>query len=162
MLRSIKSFFDKHLVPDEPTVADAGKPEPPADAGRRRLALAACALLLELAHADDEFTDVEKEHIEDVMVRHFALPPDEVADLVALADEQRRRSTDLYQFTSLITRSYSEGQRMVLAEVMWRLVYADGQLAKHESYLMRKLSHLLELKPGYLAEARQRAVADAD
>ena len=51
---------------------------------------------------------------------------------------------------------------MVLAEVMWGLVYADGQLAKHESYLMRKLSSLLELRPGYLAEARKRALNARD
>jgi uncharacterized tellurite resistance protein B-like protein len=49
---------------------------------------------------------------------------------------------------------------MVLVEVMWRVVYADGELAKHESYLMRKISNLLGLKPGYLAEARKRATND--
>jgi uncharacterized tellurite resistance protein B-like protein len=42
---------------------------------------------------------------------------------------------------------------------MWRLVYADGSLTRHESYLMRKLSNLLELRPGYLAEARSRALS---
>ena len=47
---------------------------------------------------------------------------------------------------------------MVLAEVMWGLVYADQELASHESYLMRKLSTLLELRPGYLAAARKRAL----
>ena len=36
-------------------------------------------------------------------------------------------------------------------------LYADGELAKHEDYLMRKLSNLLQLRPGYLAEARKRA-----
>ncbi len=45
---------------------------------------------------------------------------------------------------------------------MWRLVYSDGRLAKHESYLMRKVSNLLDLQPGYLAEARKRAVGDGD
>jgi uncharacterized tellurite resistance protein B-like protein len=75
-----------------------------------------------------------------------------------LADEERRKAVDLYQFTSLMTANYDEGQRMVLAEVMWGLVYADGELAKHEEYLMRRLSSLLELRPGYLADARKRAL----
>ena len=81
-----------------------------------------------------------------------------MAELIQLADEERTRSVDLYQFTSLMTMSYDEGQRMVLAEMMWGLVYADGTVAKHESHLMRKLSQLLDLRPGYLAEAKQRAL----
>lgn len=160
MLGSIKSFFDKHLAPADATRAADSTAQ--AESEQHRLALAACALLLELAHADDEFTDDERQHIQDAMVRHFALPADQVDRLIALAEEARVQSSDLYQFTSLITKSYSEGQRMVLAEVMWRLVYADGELAKRESYLMQKLSHLLELRPGYLAEAKKRALPEAD
>jgi len=160
MLESIKSFFEKHLVPAEATSPDGSTRD--AESDQHRLALAACALLLELAHADDEFTDDEREHIRDAMIRHFALPQDQVDHVIELAEQARQRSSDLYQFTSLITASYSEGQRMVLAEVMWRLVYADGELAKRESYLMQKLSHLLELRPGYLAEAKKRALPEAD
>ena len=52
---------------------------------------------------------------------------------------------------------YDEGQRMVLAELMWRVIGADGRLSEHETQLARKLAHLLDLKPGYLSEARRRA-----
>lgn len=64
---------------------------------------------------------------------------------------------DLHQFTSLIMRHYDEGQRLVLAELLWRVVYADGEVSKHEDYLSQKISRLLELRPGFLAEARRRA-----
>jgi uncharacterized tellurite resistance protein B-like protein len=46
---------------------------------------------------------------------------------------------------------------MVLAEIMWGLVLADGQVAEHEHYLTRKIANLLELEPGYLATAKQSA-----
>jgi uncharacterized tellurite resistance protein B-like protein len=46
---------------------------------------------------------------------------------------------------------------MVLAEVMWGLVYADGTLGDREEILIRKITDLLDLKPGYLAEVRKRA-----
>ncbi len=152
MLEAIRQFFDRNLAP-APT-----EPESVDTPDHRRLALAACALLLELAHADEEFSAEERHHIEETLHRHFDLPPAEADELIRLADEERQRSIDLYQFTSLITRNYDEGQRMVLAEVMWRLVYADGELAAHESYLLRRLSSLLELRPGYLAQARARAL----
>ncbi|MGD8726619.1 MAG: TerB family tellurite resistance protein [Gemmatimonadales bacterium] len=156
MLESIKRFFDRHLMPHEAEPA-ATTPEA---AGREdfSLALGACALLLELAHADEEFTDAERSHIQEALTRHYGVPTDTARELMRLADEERRKAVDLYQFTSLMTANYDEGQRMVLAEVMWGLVYADGELAKHEEYLMRRLSSLLELRPGYLADARKRAL----
>jgi uncharacterized tellurite resistance protein B-like protein len=156
MLESIMQFFDRHLAPPE----EGAERVEAADNRREehRLALAACALLLELAHADNEFTQDERSHIEQALTRHFGLPRETARELITLADEERARAVDLYQFTSLMTENYDEGQRMVLAEVMWGLVYADGELAKHESYLMKKLSSLLELRPGYLAEARRRAL----
>ena len=156
MFQSIRQFFDRHLVPPEAETASPEEPVPP----EQQLAVAACALLLELARADGEFSPEERRHIVDALQRHFDVPPDAAADLIQMADDERRGAVDLYQFTSLINQSYDEGQRMVLAEVMWGLVYADQELASHESYLLRKISTLLELRPGYLAAARQRALGD--
>ena len=77
--------------------------------------------------------------------------------LITLADAQRRQSIDHYQFTRLIAAEFDLGQKMVLAELMWGVILADGELATHETWLVRKLAHLLELEPGYLSQARQAA-----
>jgi len=37
------------------------------------------------------------------------------------------------------------------------VVLADGKLSDRETMLARTLANLLELRPGYLAEARRRA-----
>lgn len=124
------------------------------------LHVAACALLLELAHADDEFSAAERRNIEEALARHFGLGAEAAVELMTLAQDRLGQATDLHQFTSVIAKEYDEGQRMVLAEVLWRVVYADGELSRHESYLMRKLANLLELRPGYLAEARRRVVPE--
>ena len=158
MLNSIKTFFSKNLEPvadEAPDRSDASEKVDP-------IAVAACALLLELAHADEEFTDDEREHIESAMAHHFDLPNETVQEVIELAESERTRSVDLYQFTRLIADRYDLGQKMVLAEVMWRVVYADGELAKHETYLMRKISSLLDLKPGFLSEAKQRVANEVD
>ena len=132
----------------------------PARADANELQVAACTLLLELAHADDEFSPAERRQIEEALVRHFDLDREAAVELMALAQDRLGQATDLHQFTSVIARHYDEGQRMVLAEVLWRVVYADGELSRHESFLMRKLANLLELRPGYLAEARRRAAPE--
>jgi uncharacterized tellurite resistance protein B-like protein len=119
--------------------------------------LAACSLLLEVAHADGEFSTDERAHLEQVLERHFALPPSSGQRLIELAEKERRGSIDHFQFTRVINDRYDIGQKMVLAEVMWGLVLADGQIAEHEHYLTRKIANLLELEPGYLSTAKARA-----
>lgn len=121
--------------------------------------LAACVLLLDVAHADGEFTAAERSHLEETMGRHFAIAPDTVHALIAAAEEERGRAIDHFRYTNVLHQSYDVGQKMVLAEVMWGLVLADGSVDEHEHYLTRKISNLLSLEPGYLSTAKQRAAA---
>ena len=147
MLDAIKSFFRTSMTPPEdPEAAKAGKD----------LRLAACALLLELAHADSEFTEDERQHLESAVRRQFGVDAAEADRLLELAEAERQQAVDLWQFTKLISDHYSTGQKMVLAEIMWGLVYADGELANKEDYLMRKIFSLLRLEPGDLSEAKRR------
>lgn len=148
MLESIRSFFRSSMSP----AANAAE-----GSAKKDIRLAACALLLELAHADDEFGEEERRHLESAVRRQFGLDADDAERLLHLAEEARREAVDLWQFTNLVAESYSLGQKMVLAEIMWGLVYSDGELAGKEDYLMRKICNLLRLEPGYLAEARKRA-----
>jgi uncharacterized tellurite resistance protein B-like protein len=46
---------------------------------------------------------------------------------------------------------------MVLAEMMWGLILADGRIANREAALVRRLAGLLDLQPAYLAQAKQAA-----
>ncbi len=147
MLQAIKNFFATSMTPPA---------EEEASTGTKDIRLAACALLLELANADDEFTDDERQHLESAVRRQFGLDAPEATKLLELAQKEREEAVDLWQFTNLIAENYSTGQKMVLAEIMWGLVYSDGDLASKEDYLMRKICNLLRLEPGYLAEARQR------
>ena len=156
MKDSIRSFFNRRmkLTGTNGAAADAAIE---ADDERYRLHVAACALLLELAHADDVFTETERAHIEAVLRRHFALDEETARELVELAEAEREASIDLYQFTNLIRNSYDLGQKTLLAEVMWGLVMTDGEVARHEAYMLRKIANLLDLEPGYLSAARKRA-----
>ena len=119
--------------------------------------VAACTLLLEIAYADGVFSESERSHLESVLVRHFALDADAGRRLISLAERERARSVDYFQFTSVLQREYDVGQKMVLAEVMWGLVLADGAIADREQYLTRKIANLLDLEPGYLSQAKSKA-----
>lgn len=123
------------------------------------LHIAACALLLELAHADDQFTVAERDHIHAVMMRHFALDFETARELMDMAEKQRREAPDIFQFANLVRTSYDIGQKTVLAEIMWGLILTDGEIARHEGYILRKIANLLDLEPGYLSQAKATATA---
>jgi len=151
MLDAIREFVSRRIHPVAAPQSDQLQPP------QSSVHLAACALLLELAHADDEFSPAERSHIGAVLRRHFGLDEATAQELIALAEAQRQQSSDYYQFTRLIVSRYDLGQRMVLAEIMWGVILADGKITSHEAYLVRKLGNLLDLSPGYLAQARESA-----
>jgi uncharacterized tellurite resistance protein B-like protein len=153
VLDAIRGFVTRRILSPD------GAPDAPGRAGPSGVQLAACALLLELAHADGAMSSAELAHIESAIQRHFGLDDATARELISLAESERRQSIDHFQFTRLIAAEYDLGQKMVLAEVMWGVILADGELATHETWLVRKLAHLLELEPGYLAEARKSAAS---
>jgi uncharacterized tellurite resistance protein B-like protein len=159
-MESIRQFFAEHMAPGNGESTN-GKAQAhvDAEAERQRLHIAACALLLEIAHADEAFSDAERTHIEAVMQRHFDLDEETANGLIELAEAERSRAVDLYQFTSLIRDNYDLGQKTLLAEIMWGLILTDGDVQRHESYMLRKIANLLDLEPGYLANARKRAAS---
>lgn len=151
MLDAIRSFVSRRILAPQEASGETGASAPSG------VQLAACALLLELAHADGSLSPPEQAHIERSVRQHFGLDEATARELIALADAERRQSIDHFQFTRLIAAEYDLGQKMVLAELMWGVILADGELATHETWLVRKLAHLLELEPGYLSEARKAA-----
>ena len=152
MLDAIRSFFGASMVPESPEE----------EVGEQDVRLAACALLIEIAYADEEFTEDEEQHLVSAVRQQYGLEEEEADQLLELADKARASAVDLWQFTKLIKQNYSLGQKMVLVEVMWGLVYADGQLSSHEESLMRRVCHLLDLAPGYLADVRKRGESGRD
>ena len=146
MLDAIKSFFGASMAPESPDE----------EIDESDVRLAACALLIEIAYADDDFTSDERQHLLSAIRRQYGLDEERAEELIRLAEDARADAVDLWQFTKLIKSTYSLGQKMVLLEVMWGLVYSDGELSSHEESLMRRVCHLLDVAPGYLSDVKKR------
>jgi uncharacterized tellurite resistance protein B-like protein len=146
ILESVRSFFQNRLAhPEEQHSPD-------------RVAIAACALLLEIAHADGLGAE-ELESILRSVREDLAVPEADVRDVLRLAEDARRESVDLYQFTRLIGESFSLEQRRRLVEAIWRVVYSDGALSAVENQLARRISELLGLQQPDIQAARERVLA---
>ena len=134
MINSLKSFFQEKVAPAEQ------------DDDERRLQVATCALLLEAAHADDEFSEDERVTILALVAKRFQLSDQESDELLHVADEKRQRSGDLYQFARLVNDSFSRERKFAVVELLWQVVYSDGVLEAHEDSLMHKMGKLLGIR----------------
>jgi uncharacterized tellurite resistance protein B-like protein len=105
--------------------------------------VAACALLLEIAHADDVFRPEERDRITRHIKDEMHVSEDEVAEVFRLAEEERRESVDLFHFTQLLRENLNRDQRLRLVEAIWGVVYSDGSLSEVEGHLARKIAELL-------------------
>lgn len=107
-------------------------------------AIKACiALLLETSMADEILDDKEIDALKITLIKDFKIENDEVDELIALAKENVKDSTSLYEFTRDINDSFSAEQRVQLIESMWKIAYADGNIDKYEERIIRKVSNLI-------------------
>lgn len=110
-----------------------------------RLQVATAALLLEMAHTDEAFHDMEGVLIRDLLQKKFALSEESAAELIQYAQQERETSLDLFGFAKHINQSFSREEKLEVMEGLWRVIYADGVLDKYEDYLVRKMATLLRL-----------------
>jgi uncharacterized tellurite resistance protein B-like protein len=122
-----------------------------------RVPIATCALLLEMAHADSEFSDIEENKITSILQNEFNLSKEDATELIELSNLERKESLDLWQFTNLINEYYSKAEKAKVLETLWRVIYADDKVDKYEEYLMRRLSYLLNMDHKDMIEAKFRA-----
>jgi uncharacterized tellurite resistance protein B-like protein len=105
--------------------------------------LAATALLVHVVSLDGEPTEVEKRKLHSLIESSFKLDPGTADRLIASATKVEGEAVDLYHFTSVIMRSVNEEGRLRIIEMMWELVYADGQVSEFEDNVVWRAADLL-------------------
>jgi uncharacterized tellurite resistance protein B-like protein len=105
--------------------------------------LAATALLIHVISLDGEPSDIEKRKLHSLLESSFKLDPGTADKLIASATRVEGEAVDLYHFTSVIMRSVNEEGRIRIVEMMWELVYADGQVSEFEDNVVWRAADLL-------------------
>ena len=149
MLISIKHFFDK-LTNEEVKDSESNLAE--------RIQVATCVLLLETAYSDRKLSKLEENRIIDILKKEFGLNDDLAIELIKIAEEKRKESLDLWEFTNLINENYSIEEKIKVIETVWKVIYLDGKLDEYEDYLVHKLQHLLNLEHKQLIDAKMKVL----
>jgi len=154
MLSKIKDFFQENIAIEEKVVDDIQS--------SNKVAIATCALLLEMAHTDDEFSEIEETEIKRIIQSEFELSENKVDEIIELSNEERKESLDLWQFTNLINENFSKEEKIKVIEYIWQVIYADDKVDQYEEYLIRKLSYLLNVDHKDMIDAKLRVKYQED
>lgn len=125
-----------------------------------RIHVATAALLLEMAHTDENFHEMEEVIIRDILQQRFALSEEAISELLQMAQQERKQSLDLFQFAREINQNFSPDEKLEIMETLWRIIYADGVLDKYEDYLVRKLATLLRLSHREMIGAKLKVLGE--
>jgi len=120
----------------------------------KKLKVAACVLILEIAKSDYEFSGRERKAVHDILKNNLEVAEEEVEDILQIAEKERSENVDLYEYTKLINHNYSFEDKQKLVEMFWKIIYADGILDRYEDHLVHKLTDLLHLTHEDLIEAK--------
>ena len=122
--------------------------------------LAATALLIHVVSLDGEPSDIEKRKLHSLLESRFGLDPGSADKLIASATLVEGEAVDLYHFTSVIMRSVDEAGRLRIVEMMWELVYADGQVSEFEDNVVWRAADLLGVSSRDRIDLKHRVASE--
>lgn len=121
--------------------------------------LAAAALLIHVMTIDGKETGAEQNKLHELLKRQFDLDDGATAELIDVATAADREAVDLYGFTSLLNRSLDEDARRRIVQMMWEMVYADGNMNEFEDNVVWRASDLLGISQRDRVELRREVAS---
>jgi uncharacterized tellurite resistance protein B-like protein len=149
MLSSLRRLFAETIAPE------IAGPSPPAR--EHGLRLAAAALLFEVVRADARVTDEERTVMRSAVQTVFGLTREEAEGLVRLAAEASRGATSLYELTQVVDGELPLEDKKRLVELLWLVVFADGEKHAQEEPIVRQIAGLLHVPHPDFIDAKIRA-----
>lgn len=137
----IKKLLDRVTAAISTPAVDSDNGEDRAAA----LRLSTAVLMIDVARADHVFEESEFERVLQLVESHFALQPEDAAELVNLASDKAENLTSAYEFTSELHKHLDAAEKARIVGLLWQIAYADGELDKYEDSLVLKISDLLHV-----------------
>jgi len=124
------------------------------DHHEKQLQIATAAIFIEMAKADGEFSDDEREHIVVSLKNRFELEDDYVHDLIELCKVELKDSISLYEFSGVINENFTFEDKYELLKNLWRLIYSDKTLDKYEDHLIKMVGGMLQIEHKQIINAK--------
>ena len=113
---------------------------------QKQLQIATAALFVEMAKADGEFSEEERDQVIESLQKQFGLDTEYVNDLVELSKSKLQDSVSLYEFSSIINDHFSKDDKMELLKNLWKLIYTDKKLDRYEDRLIKIIGGMINIE----------------
>lgn len=131
VLKAVRQFLSDLTAP-----VDAGRGPPDEQ-------LAAAALLFHVVAIDGVVSAEERAKLREVLRRRFDLDEESAEDLIGAARQADLEAVDLYGFTSVLKARLDAAGRERVIEMMWEMVFADGEVHEFEDNVVWRVAELL-------------------
>ncbi len=118
--------------------------------------LAVASLMVTTALHDGEFDEIEKGEILNLLGNFYNLDNDRLNKLFEASYELVDSANDIHQFTSKINSFLTDDEKIMIIEMIWKIVIADGRIDDFENALVRKISGLLYIDDFKVGEIKKK------
>jgi len=125
------------------------------------LRVATATLLIEVMKADFVVQPSELGKLRQLLAEQYALSATELDDLLAEAGEEADRMVSIQHVTRLLNEQLDHSMKRRVIEMMWHIVFADGDKDRYEEHLIRQVAELLYLSHAEFIQARHKAEFNA-
>lgn len=112
---------------------------------RDPLELATASLLIEMSRSDFSESSAERDAVRHLLQRRFGLTDQQLDQLISDASRRADTAVSLHEFTHRLNQELPEADKLAIVEMLWRVSHADGQIDKHEEYLVLRIAGLLHI-----------------
>ena len=124
--------------------------------------VASAAMLIHASVVDGAMSGPERHKLYEIVKTRFELDDTSTTELIAQAAAAENEAVDLYHFTRLLNHSLDAIGRRRLIEMMWEMVYADGQVNEIEENLIWRAADLLGISSRDRIEIRHLVTGRKD
>ncbi|WP_440655209.1 TerB family tellurite resistance protein [Candidatus Pelagibacter sp. HIMB1506] len=113
-----------------------------------------CALLINAAKIDENYTDKEEEIIKKTLLE-LGLENEKIIKTIQDAKKIEENSNQILDFTREI-KNLPEKDKIKIVEALWSIIYSNGDADMYETNLMRRLAGLLYIDSKTMGDIKHR------
>ena len=144
MFDQLKKVFDKKIIEENEEF--------------NTLQIAISTLMIQTAVYDGVFDEQEKSKILELIKKYFNFNENQKIQLFAVAMKANDESNDMQQFTRTLNDTLSEEEKLIIIEMLWKIIISDGRIDDYENALIRKISGLLYIDDRKVGEIKKKLI----
>ena len=142
-------------------IADtAGRPDGDGGFAEDDYRLATAALLIHVANVDGKIDPPERQRLRDIIEQRFGLDAAATTRLIERAEQSDKEAVDFFHFTNVLKRSLDDDGRHKIIEMMWDVVFADGEVTEFEENVVWRIAALLGVSTRDRVMLRQKVAEE--